>query len=108
MYTQLGCSNWLSLMPPQSEPGFSFRQRQDKIRRFFLTDNVEAILRTIFLIIIILLPDLRKAHLVIDRTNWAFGKSKHIFLTLCLMYEGCCIPLLWTDLGYKGNSNYKH
>ncbi len=65
------------------------------------------ILEGIFLTIVSLLPNIAQAHIVIARTNWALGKRNYNFLTLGLVYEGCLLPLLWQDLGYKGNSNFE-
>lgn len=46
-----------------------------------------------------------KLTLAIDRTNWMYGK-KHInllVLSVCLL--GCSMPIYWTELDGRGNSN---
>ncbi|MEO5583126.1 MAG: IS4 family transposase [Saprospiraceae bacterium] len=42
--------------------------------------------------------------LILDRTNWQFGKGKINFLMLSVKGEGWSIPLLWSLLPKKGNS----
>ncbi len=42
--------------------------------------------------------------LILDRTNWQFGKGKINFLMLSVKGDGWCIPLIWTLLPKKGNS----
>jgi hypothetical protein len=46
----------------------------------------------------------KKYYLVIDRTNWFWGKSKINILTLGIAYEGVAIPLLWNLLNKAGNA----
>jgi Transposase DDE domain len=43
--------------------------------------------------------------LVMDRTNWQFGKLERNYLVLALVYEGNAIPLLVKDLEHAGNSD---
>jgi len=43
--------------------------------------------------------------LIMDRTNWEFGKAKINFLMLSVLGNGWSIPLLWMLLPKKGNSN---
>ena len=43
--------------------------------------------------------------LSMDRTNWMLGKTKFNILYLAINYKGMAIPLLWTMLDKKGNSN---
>jgi len=42
--------------------------------------------------------------MMMDRTNWQFGKAKINFLMLSVKGDGWSIPLLWTLLPKKGNS----
>jgi len=46
-----------------------------------------------------------KWSLSLDRTNWKFGKLDINFLVLAVVHEGVAIPILWTLLPKKGNSN---
>lgn len=43
--------------------------------------------------------------LILDRTNWEFGKAKINFLMLSVLGNGWSIPILWMLLPKKGNSN---
>jgi hypothetical protein len=45
--------------------------------------------------------------LLIDGTSWQVnGKTFH-FLTLCLLYKGVALPVLWIELGRLGISNQR-
>ena len=90
-----------------SSTDLSREQRYGKLRRFFLTGLTAELLEGIFMVIISLLPDVEQADLVIDRTNWQLGSRKYNFLTLGMLYQGCFIPLVWQELGYKGNSKWE-
>lgn len=46
-------------------------------------------------------------YLVIDRTNWYWGKQKINIFMLGIAYEGMAIPLFWILLPKAGNSNFK-
>jgi hypothetical protein len=43
--------------------------------------------------------------LVMDRTNWQFGKTERNYLVLAVVYHGNAIPLLVKDLSRAGNSD---
>ncbi len=43
--------------------------------------------------------------LILDRTNWEFGKAKINFLMLSVNGNGWSIPILWSLLRKKGNNN---
>jgi hypothetical protein len=45
--------------------------------------------------------------LTMDRTNWKFGKKNINLLVLGAVYRGSAIPLMWTQLEKRGNSNTK-
>ena len=40
-----------------------------------------------------------------DRTNWQWGKKNINILMLSITYKGIAIPLFWSLLDKKGNSN---
>lgn len=44
-------------------------------------------------------------HLILDRTNWQFGKTDINILVLSAVYEGIALPLYYEFLDHKGNSN---
>ncbi len=46
-------------------------------------------------------------YLTLDRTNWEFGCFKINFLVLAVVYKRVAVPLMWTLLDKKGNSNCK-
>ena len=48
-----------------------------------------------------------KVYLIIDRTNWWWGKSPINILTLSIAYEGMAIPLFWTLIPTGGQSKRK-
>ena len=43
--------------------------------------------------------------LVMDRTNWHYGKIERNYLVLAIVYHGVAIPLLLKDLEHAGNSD---
>lgn len=44
-------------------------------------------------------------NLTMDRTNWQFGKTKINFLVVGVTYKRMAIPIMWSLLPKKGNSN---
>ena len=46
-----------------------------------------------------------KVYLSIDRTNWQWGQSPINILMLSLVYKGTAIPIHWSMVHSKGNSN---
>lgn len=46
-----------------------------------------------------------KVYLSMDRTNWKWGKANINLLVLSACYRGVAIPLYWTALDKRGNSN---
>ncbi len=47
----------------------------------------------------------KKLKLALDRTNWKFGKLDINILMLTAAYKGIAIPLMWSCLKKRGNSN---
>lgn len=52
-----------------------------------------------------LLPEKTNLKLVIDRTNWQFGKQDINIFMLGIAYRNVAFPLMFTMLDKKGNSN---
>jgi hypothetical protein len=52
-----------------------------------------------------LLPKVEKYYLVMDRTNWKFGKSNINMLMLGIIYKKICFPLYWELLDKGGSSS---
>lgn len=46
-----------------------------------------------------------KLTLALDRTNWMYGKQYINLLVLSVCVLGCAIPIYWTELDGRGNSN---
>lgn len=49
-----------------------------------------------------------KCILVIDRTNWKFGKTHLNLLVISIVYEGIAIPIYWKNLSKGGSSSTDH
>ena len=45
--------------------------------------------------------------LAIDRTNWKYGEKNINILMIAILYRGTAIPLIWSLLDKRGNSNQK-
>jgi hypothetical protein len=48
-----------------------------------------------------------QVRLTIDRTNWKWGKRNINILMLAVVYRGIAVPVLWTLLNKRGNSDTK-
>ena len=59
---------------------------------------------TIVILVLRLFPLGDKYLLVLDRTNWKWGKSPINILMLSIAYSGISIPLFWVVLDLEGNS----
>jgi Transposase DDE domain len=75
--------------------------------KLFQTGNYEQIIKNCFYIIVVYFyGGQEQVQLVIDRTNWDLGSQKINLLTIGLLTkDNIFIPLVWSDLGYKGNSD---
>lgn len=51
-----------------------------------------------------LLPQ-KSRYLILDGTSWERGGITQHYLTLCVLYRGVAIPVLWKDLGQLGASS---
>jgi len=47
----------------------------------------------------------KKLILALDRTNWTFGRIDINILMLTVAYKGIALPLMWSCLKKRGNSN---
>jgi hypothetical protein len=79
--------------------------RYRRLQRFFSGFEIDlvSIARWIFQLF---LADTDKFYLIIDRTNWCWGKKKINVFMLSVAYEGLAIPLFWHLLDKGGSSNY--
>lgn len=73
-----------------------------RLQRFFKEVSVDFSL--VAKLIVSWLPD-APLILAMDRTNWMIGNWPINILYLAVVYEGIAIPILWTCLPKKGNSN---
>lgn len=87
----------------QSDAKVSSRYR--RLQRFFSEFKIDyvQIARWIFKLF---LKDGEKVYVIIDRTNWFFGKKKINVFVLAIAYEGLAIPLFWSMLDKAGSSNF--
>jgi hypothetical protein len=74
-----------------------------RVCRFFTTFSFDT--STIVLIVLALFPLEGKYFLILDRTNWKWGKTPINILMLSVAYKGISIPLFWATLDLEGNSS---
>lgn len=74
-----------------------------RLQRFFrgFDLSLDLIAKLIFSFV----PFEGKMILCLDRTNWKFGKCDINFLVLGIAYKGVAMPVLWSLLDKRGNSN---
>jgi len=73
-----------------------------RVRRFFTCFSFD--LSAIVPIILNLFPLNGKWLLILDRTNWKWGKTPINILMLSIAYKGIGIPIFWRVLDLEGNS----
>ena len=78
----------------------SHYKRLQRFLRFF-----ELPYAVIALALVKLLPLSAPYVLTMDRTNWQLGQTPLNLLVLGIAYKGVAVPLVWTVLEKKGNSN---
>jgi len=76
-----------------------------RVCRFFTGFSFD--MTTIVLLVLRLFPLGDKYVLVLDRTNWKWGKTPINILMLSVAYLGISIPLFWAVLDLEGNSSAK-
>lgn len=74
-----------------------------RIQRFLRGFEISYAVIAVLLVSLIGVP--RPWVLTLDRSNWQLGKTPLNILVLGLVYKGVAIPVLWTILEKKGNSN---
>ena len=74
-----------------------------RVQRFFAEFVFDPLIFT--KLIYNLLPEEPPYMLSMDRTNWKFGKTDINILMLSVCYKGVSIPLIWSLLPKRGNSN---
>ncbi len=73
-----------------------------RVCRFFTGFTFD--MSTIVLLVFRLFPLGDKCTLILDRTNWKWGKTPINILMLSIAYRGIGIPLFWVVLNLEGNS----
>jgi hypothetical protein len=73
-----------------------------RVCRFFTGFTFD--MSSIVLLVFRLFPINDKYTLIMDRTNWKWGKSPINILMLSIAYRGIGIPLFWVVLNLEGNS----
>lgn len=77
-------------------------------KRLFQNGSTDAVVKGLFCITVMCLHHFSGSiDLVLDRTHWEFrGTVKNVLVIGCI-YKGVFIPLVYRDLGHKGNSSFK-
>ena len=73
-----------------------------RVCRFFTGFSFD--MSSIVLLVFRLFPFSEKCTLILDRTNWKWGKTPINILMLSIAYKGIGIPLFWVVLNLEGNS----
>jgi hypothetical protein len=88
-----------SVFPGRATQASSYKRIQRFLRFFEITYAVIALL------VVSLVGVPTPWVLTLDRTNWQLGKTPLNILVLGIVYKGVAIPIFWTILEKKGNSN---
>lgn len=86
-----------------SEAKVSSRYR--RIQRFFAYLEIDLSKIAVWLFKLFF-PQNKPFYLIIDRTNWYWGKQKINVFMLAIAYEGIAIPLFWQLLDKAGSSSF--
>lgn len=78
--------------------------RYRRIQRFFATFNLDYTVFARFLFKLFY-KESDSGYVIIDRTNWFWGKAKINVFMLAIAHEGQAIPLFWQLLDKAGTSN---
>ena len=78
--------------------------RYKRLNRFFGHFKIDILVITRWLFKLFY-PDNKPVYLIIDRTNWYWGKEKINIFLLSAAYEGIAIPLFWVLLDKAGSSS---
>ena len=76
-----------------------------RIQRFFQTHRMHYEEYARF--VMSQLPKNKRYYLVMDRTNWKFGKANINILMLGIIYKKMCFPLYWMLLDKRGSSSQR-
>lgn len=86
------------------QSGASLKSKLERIRRFFANQKIDqpllakAIIESSF-------SETPRMHIIVDRTNWKFGKKDINYLVLSVRIEKIVFPLFWSMLDHQGCSD---
>lgn len=84
----------------------SFRGNYARLLRFFASGIGESLLRGVFRAVLRLaLQSGTACCMAMDRTDWQSGSAWRNLLVIGLSFRGYLIPLVWADIGHRGNSD---
>ena len=87
-------------MPGKASPDSSYRRLQRFFKQFNLnTDQVAILIYRLFT------SKQHNHYLILDRTNWKWGKQDINILVLAISCGNIAVPLLWTRVKTAGNSS---
>ena len=91
---------------PVSGKRSHFRGNYARLLRFFATGLGELLLLGVFRAVLRLALGSGKACcMAMDRTDWQSGGTWRNLLVIGLSFRGYLIPLVWVDIGHRGNSS---
>ena len=77
--------------------------RYRRLQRFFAEFKIDLRVISAWIFRLFFKKD-EKVYLIIDRTNWYWGRKTINVLMLAVAYEGLAIPVMWKMLKHGGNS----
>ena len=81
-----------------------FESHAQRIRRFLADQAFDWLVIGRLMLRIAGVANEKKFTVAVDRTNWDFGKTAINFLVISVVVGGIGVPVVWTQLGKKGNS----
>jgi Transposase DDE domain len=83
-----------------------FATNYARLLRFFATGIGETLQKGVFRAVLLLaLASGNPCFLAMDRTDWKNGSKWCNLLVIGLVFRGYLIPLVWVDIGHRGNSD---
>lgn len=96
----------LKQLAPAIAQGIKYESAYRKLQRLMEKLSVDMLSLSVCLLSWFYKVD-EKIYLVIDRTQWQWGKHKINFLVIAVPYKRIAIPLIWVLLPKKGNSSHQ-
>lgn len=78
--------------------------RYQRLKRFFGEFTIDLSAVAIWMVRLFELDD-DTLYISMDRTNWRWGRKDINIFMLSIVYKGIALPLVWTLLSKRGNSN---